>query len=67
VRTSNPTRNRVLRRIYGPWRKKVIGIWRKLHNRRLHITYTSPHIIREKFEYDEHAVGMGGGEKCLKI
>jgi hypothetical protein len=28
--------NRVLRKIYGPKRDKVIGGWRKLHNEELH-------------------------------
>jgi hypothetical protein len=28
--------NRMLRRIFGPKRKEVIGEWRKLHNGELH-------------------------------
>jgi hypothetical protein len=28
--------NRVLRRIFGPNRDKIIGGWRKLHNEELH-------------------------------
>jgi hypothetical protein len=38
--------NRVLRRILGPERDKIIGIWRKLHNEELHNLYSSPSIIR---------------------
>jgi hypothetical protein len=38
--------NRVLRRIFGPKRKKVMGGWRKLHNEKLHNLYISPSIIR---------------------
>jgi hypothetical protein len=39
--------NRVLRRIFGPRRDEVIGVWRKLHNEELHILYSSPSIIRQ--------------------
>jgi hypothetical protein len=38
--------NRVLRRISGPKRDKVMGDWRKLHNEELHNLYSSPNIIR---------------------
>jgi hypothetical protein len=38
--------NRVLRRIFGPKRGKVMGEWRKLHNKELHDLYSSPSIIR---------------------
>jgi hypothetical protein len=38
--------NRVLRRIFGPKRREVMGDWRKLHNEELHILYSSPSIIR---------------------
>jgi len=27
--------NRVLRRIFGPWRDEVTGEWRRLHNKKL--------------------------------
>jgi hypothetical protein len=36
--------NRVLRRIFGPKRDKVIGEWRKVHNE-LNDLYSSPNII----------------------
>jgi hypothetical protein len=39
--------NRVLRRIFGPKRDEVRGVWRKLHNEELHILYSSPNIIRQ--------------------
>jgi hypothetical protein len=39
--------NRVLRRIFGPKRDEVKGEWRKLHNEKLHIFYSSPNIIRQ--------------------
>jgi hypothetical protein len=36
----------VLRRIFGPKRNEVTGVWRKLHNEELHNLKTSPCIIR---------------------
>jgi hypothetical protein len=38
--------NRVLRRIFGPQRDEVTGVWRKLHNDELHNLYSPPSIIR---------------------
>jgi hypothetical protein len=38
--------NRVLRRIFGPKRDEVAGLWRKLHNEELHGLYSSPSIIK---------------------
>jgi hypothetical protein len=40
--------NRVLRRIFGPIRDEVTGVWVKLHNEELHklYEYISPNIIR---------------------
>jgi hypothetical protein len=38
--------NRVLRRIFGPKRDEVTGIWRKLHNEELSDVYSSPKIVR---------------------
>jgi hypothetical protein len=35
----------LLRRIFGPKRKKESGSWRKTHNEQLHNLYTSPNII----------------------
>jgi hypothetical protein len=40
--------NRVLRRIFGPKRDEVIGVWRKLHNEELRNLHFSPNIIRMK-------------------
>jgi hypothetical protein len=39
-------RLRVLRRIFGPKRDEVTGVWRKLHNEELLNLYSSPSIIR---------------------
>jgi hypothetical protein len=38
--------NRVLRRIFGPKRDKIVGGWRNLHNEELHNLHSSPNIIR---------------------
>jgi hypothetical protein len=40
------SKNRVLRRIFGPKREEVAGGWRRLHNEELHNLYVSPNIIR---------------------
>jgi hypothetical protein len=36
----------VLKRIFGPKRDEVTGVWRKLHNEELRDLYSSPSIIR---------------------
>jgi len=38
--------NRVLRRIFGPKRCEVTGVWRKVHNEELSDLYSSPTIFR---------------------
>jgi hypothetical protein len=38
--------NSMLRRISGPKRDKVTGVWRKLHNEELHNLYSSSTIVR---------------------
>jgi hypothetical protein len=38
--------NRVLRGIFGPKRKEVIRVWRKIHNDECHNLYTSPNVVR---------------------
>jgi hypothetical protein len=43
--------NRVLRRIFGPKREEVTGEWRRLHNKELYATYSSPSnvpVIKQK-------------------
>jgi hypothetical protein len=50
--------NRVLRRIFGLKRDKVIGEWRKLHNKELRDLYSSSNIVRViksgKMRWTEH-------------
>jgi hypothetical protein len=38
--------NRELRRIYGPYRDEVTGVWIKRHNEGLHYLYSAPNIFR---------------------
>jgi hypothetical protein len=53
-------RLRVLRRIFGPKRAKVIWEWRKLHIEELNKLYSSPNIVRViKIEMNEM------GEACV--
>jgi hypothetical protein len=53
----------VLRRIFGPKRNEVTGIWRKLHNEELHDLYSSPSIIRKitsrRKRFAGHVARMG--------
>jgi len=62
--------NRVLSRILGPKTDKVIGEWRKLHNKELNDLYSSPNIVRvikiEKIEMGG-ACSMYGGEVCTGL
>jgi hypothetical protein len=57
--------NRVLRRIFGPKRDKVIGEWRKLHNEELNYLYSSPNIVwvikLRRMRWAGHVACMGGG------
>jgi hypothetical protein len=60
--------NRVLRRIFGPRRDKVTGEWRKWHNEKLHILYSSSNIIRQiksrRMRWVGHLARMG--EECVQ-
>jgi hypothetical protein len=55
--------NRVLRRIFGRKRDEVTGEWRKLHNKQLHDSYSSPSIIRiiksRRMRWADHVARMG--------
>jgi hypothetical protein len=61
----------VLRRIFGPNRDEVTGEWRKLHNRELHIFYSSPHISRQIksmiMRWAGHVARMGEGRKVYTV
>jgi hypothetical protein len=49
--------NRVLRRIFGPKRNEVMGVWRELHKEVVHDLYSSPSIKRMRWV--GHVVQMG--------
>jgi hypothetical protein len=55
--------NRVLKRIFGPKRDEVTGVWRKLHNKELQDLYSSPSIIRiiksRRMRWAGHVARMG--------
>jgi hypothetical protein len=40
------SKNRVLRRVFGPKRDEVTGEWRRLHNEELNYLYSLPNIVR---------------------
>jgi hypothetical protein len=54
--------NRVLRRMFGPKRDEVTGVWKELHNKELHNLYSSPSIIStiksRRIRWAEHVARM---------
>jgi hypothetical protein len=63
--------NRVLRRIIGPRRDEVTGEWKKVHNEKLHILYSSPNTIRQiksrRIMWARHVARMGEEMKLYRI
>jgi hypothetical protein len=63
--------NRVLRRIFGPKRARVMGGRRKLHNEELHNLYSSPSIIRiiksRRMRWAGHVVRMGEKRNVYRL
>ena len=55
--------NIVLRSIFGPRRDKVMGEWRRLHNKGLNDLYSSPSIVRviksRRMRWAGHVARMG--------
>jgi hypothetical protein len=61
--------NRVLR-IFGPKKDRVMGGWRKLHNKELHNLYPSPSIIRTiklRMRWVGHVVRMGEKRNVCRL
>ena len=63
--------NRVLRRIFGPKRDKVIGEWRKLHNEELNNLYSSPNIVgvikSRRMIWAGHVASMEEGRGVYRV
>jgi hypothetical protein len=63
--------NRMLRRIFGPKRDKVIKEWRKLHKEELHNLWSSPHIIKQinsrRMRWQGHVAYMEEDKKVYKV
>jgi hypothetical protein len=55
--------NKVLRRIFGPRRDKIMGEWRRLHNEELNDFYSSPNIVQgiksRRMRWAGHVAHMG--------
>jgi hypothetical protein len=57
--------NRVLRRIFRQNRIEVMGSWRKLHNKELHDSYSSPSIIRWRMRWAGYVAQMVRRRMCI--
>ena len=55
--------NKVLRRIFGPRRDKVMGEWRRFHDEELNDLHSSPNIVRviksRRMRWAGHVACMG--------
>jgi phosphoribosylaminoimidazole carboxylase (NCAIR synthetase) len=64
------TKNRVLRRIFGPKRDEVTREWRKLHDEELIDKDFSTNIVRviksRRMRWNGHVVLMGGEERRIQ-
>jgi hypothetical protein len=63
--------NRVLKRIFGPKREEVAGVWRRLHNEEFRNMYVSPdstRVIKSRWmRWVEHVTCMGKRRHAYKI
>jgi hypothetical protein len=64
-------KNKVLRKIFGPKKKKVIGGWRKLHDEKLHDLCTSPNITwvmkSRMMRWVKHVASMGEKRNACRV
>jgi len=53
--------NRVLRKIFGPWRNEIIGMWRRQRNERNVVCSTSNifQLIKSRMRWAGHVPRMG--------
>jgi hypothetical protein len=62
--------NKVLRKIHGLKKDKVTRAWRRLHNKKLYVLYSSPNVIRVKESrrmiWVWQVVRMEAQERCLQ-
>ena len=62
---------RVLRRIFGPKRDEVTGLWRKIYNEELNDLYCSLNIVRviksRRMRWAEHVACMGRGVNSVLV
>jgi len=63
--------NRVLRRIFGPKRDEVTGVWRKLHNEELSDLYSLLNIVRvvksRRMRWAGHMARLGQGRGVYRV
>jgi hypothetical protein len=61
----------VLRRIFGPKKDEMMGVWRKLHNEELHDLYSSPSIISiiksRRMRWTGHVARMGEKRNVYRL
>jgi hypothetical protein len=59
----------MMRRIYGPKRDEVTGVWRKLHNVELPNLYSSPSIIKmiRTMRYAGHVARIGENINAYRV
>jgi hypothetical protein len=58
------SKNRVLKRIFGPKRDEVTREWSKLHTEELNDLYCSPtlvRVIKSRMRWAVHVARMGAG------
>jgi hypothetical protein len=63
--------NSVLRRVFGPKRDEVTGVWRKLHNEKLNNLYSLPNIVlvikSRRIRWAGQVARMGEGRGVYRV